>query len=68
MIKYTENASLRPYNTFGLNAKASLLVEYTAEEDLPLIFADADCLDIPNTSASLVTSSPLSAISPFNLA
>ena len=40
MIKYTENASLRPYNTFGLNAKAALLVEYTAEEDLPLIFAD----------------------------
>ena len=40
MIKYTENASLKPFNTFGLNAKASLLVEYTAEEDLPQIFAD----------------------------
>ena len=40
MIKYTENASLRPYNTFGLNAKAALLVEYNKEEDLQQIFAD----------------------------
>lgn len=40
MIKYTENASLRPYNTFGIDAKASLLVEYSAEEDLSEIFAD----------------------------
>ncbi|MCR5395439.1 MAG: UDP-N-acetylmuramate dehydrogenase [Bacteroidales bacterium] len=40
MIKYTENASLRPYNTFGVNAQAALLVEYSAEEDLPQIFAD----------------------------
>jgi len=40
MIKYTENASLRPYNTFGLNAKASLLVEYSNEEELSEIFHD----------------------------
>lgn len=40
MIKYTENASLRPYNTFGLDAKASLLVEYSNEEELSEIFHD----------------------------
>lgn len=40
MIKYTENASLRPFNTFGLNAKASLLVEYSNEEELSEIFHD----------------------------
>lgn len=40
MIKYTENASLRPFNTFGLNAKASLLVEYSNEEELSKIFRD----------------------------
>lgn len=40
MIKYTENASLRSHNTFGLKATASLLVEYNNEEDLQEIFAD----------------------------
>lgn len=40
MIEYTENASLRAYNTFGLNAKASLLVEYSSEEELSEIFHD----------------------------
>ncbi len=40
MIKFTENASLLPYNTFGIAAQASLLVEYTQEEDLPTIFQD----------------------------
>jgi len=41
MIKFTENASLRSYNTFGLNAKASLLVEYSNEEELSSIFQDS---------------------------
>lgn len=31
---------MRPYNTFGIEAKAALLVEYTAEEDLQQIFHD----------------------------
>lgn len=41
MIKFVENASLRPYNTFGLDVKADLFVEYSAEEDLREIFHDA---------------------------
>ncbi|MBR0037140.1 MAG: UDP-N-acetylmuramate dehydrogenase [Bacteroidales bacterium] len=40
MIRFTENASLLPYNTFGIAAKAALLVEYNQEEDLPTIFQD----------------------------
>jgi len=40
MVKYTENAPLLAYNTFGMDVKASLLVEYTREEDLEKIFAD----------------------------
>lgn len=41
MVKYTENASLLPFNTFGMDVKASLLVEYTREEDLDTIFNDS---------------------------
>lgn len=40
MIKYTENASLLSHNTFGMDVKASLLVEYSEEKDLEAIFAD----------------------------
>jgi len=40
MIKFTENASLLPHNTFGMDVKAALLVEYTQEEELGKIFAD----------------------------
>lgn len=47
MIKYTENASLLPHNTFGMNVKAKWLVEYTTEEDLPKIFADSRVKDAP---------------------
>ncbi|MCR5362567.1 MAG: UDP-N-acetylmuramate dehydrogenase [Bacteroidales bacterium] len=41
MIKFTADASLRPFNTFGLDAKADLLVEYTSEDDLSQIFHDS---------------------------
>lgn len=41
MIRFTENASLLPYNTFGLKAQAALLVEYDHEDDLPHIFQDS---------------------------
>ncbi|MBQ0057594.1 MAG: UDP-N-acetylmuramate dehydrogenase [Bacteroidales bacterium] len=40
MIKYKENASLLPHNTFGFDVKASMLVEYNHEDDLPHIFSD----------------------------
>ncbi|MDO4497777.1 MAG: UDP-N-acetylmuramate dehydrogenase [Bacteroidales bacterium] len=47
MIQYTENASLLSHNTFGMNVKARLLVEYTKEQDLDKIFADARVKDLP---------------------
>lgn len=40
MIKFSFNASLLQHNTFGFDVKADVFVEYTHEDDLPLIFAD----------------------------
>lgn len=34
MVKITENASLLPYNTFGMDVRAALLAEYDTVEDL----------------------------------
>lgn len=47
MLKYTENACLLPWNTFGMDVKAHLLVEYTKEEDLPKIFKDSRVKGLP---------------------
>lgn len=41
MVRYTENASLLPYNTFGMNVKGALLVEYETVEDLQQVLNDA---------------------------
>lgn len=41
MVRYTENASLLPYNTFGMNVKGALLVEYETVKDLQQVLNDA---------------------------
>lgn len=40
MIALKNNASLLKFNTFGFDVKASVLVEYDHEDDLPVIFKD----------------------------
>lgn len=40
MIKYTENASLLPHNTFGMNVSAALLVEYQTTDELQQLLHD----------------------------
>lgn len=40
MIKITENASLLPYNTFGMDVQTALLVEYDTVDDLRTALAN----------------------------
>ncbi len=40
MIRFSENFSLKSYNTFGLEAKARFFFEFTEPEDLPYFLAN----------------------------
>ncbi|MBS7564123.1 UDP-N-acetylmuramate dehydrogenase [Mucilaginibacter sp. Bleaf8] len=41
MLQIQENVSLKPYNTFGIEAKARYFVEINEEQDLVSLFSDA---------------------------
>ena len=42
MLTFQENISLKPYNTFGIDAKANSFVEVKAESDLKELFNEVD--------------------------
>ena len=40
MIRFFENYSLKPYNTFGVEAKAKYFFEFTDSEDLDIFLRE----------------------------
>lgn len=47
MLNIRSNVSLKPYNTFGIDAQARYLVDITHEDDLTTLLQLADFIDTP---------------------
>jgi len=47
MLTIQSNVSLKPYNTFGIEAQARYLVEISHENDLPALLLLNDFVDVP---------------------
>jgi UDP-N-acetylmuramate dehydrogenase len=47
MLNIQSNVSLKPYNTFGIEAQARYLVEITHENDLPTLLLLTDFVNVP---------------------